>query len=168
MTTPISETLRSRVTVPRLDLDWSGALAKISEAETYLVATVSPAGRPHAVPVLAVWVTDTLVFNTEVSARKARHLVQNPAVAVSVAGEKYDFTIEGTAEQLVDTAALQAVADAFPRKYAWWHPQVIDGHFVADDPGIIRAVYAIHPEQIFGFGKTKGFSATRWRFPTVL
>jgi nitroimidazol reductase NimA-like FMN-containing flavoprotein (pyridoxamine 5'-phosphate oxidase superfamily) len=168
MTTPVSETLQSPTAVPLLDVDWAGALARIAGAETYLVATVSPAGRPHVVPVLGVWVSGALAFNTAVSARKARHLVNNSAVAVSVPGDGYDFTIEGTAEQITDPAALQAVADAYPRKYEWWHPKVVDGRFVADDFSIVRSVYAVHPEQIFGFGKTSGFSATRWRFPTTM
>jgi nitroimidazol reductase NimA-like FMN-containing flavoprotein (pyridoxamine 5'-phosphate oxidase superfamily) len=161
---PIAEPLRSSAPVPLLDLDWAGAAAEIAGTETYLAATVSPDSRPHVVPVLGVWVDGELVFNTDASARKARHLARNPAIAVTAPGDDYDFTLEGFAEQITDASALHAVADAFPRKYEWWHPQVVDGRFVADDRGVVRVVYAVHAENVFGFGKKSGFSGVRWRF----
>ncbi len=162
---PTSHDLRFFTPVPRLELDWAAALTKIAETETYLITTVSATGRPHIVPVLGVWVDDFLAFTTEVSAVKARHLVANPAIAVAAAGTDDDFTIEGTAELIKEPDTLQAVADAFPRKYDWWHPQVIDGRFVADDFSIDRIVYAVRPDRVFGFGKADGFSATRWTVP---
>jgi nitroimidazol reductase NimA-like FMN-containing flavoprotein (pyridoxamine 5'-phosphate oxidase superfamily) len=162
---PTSQALRFFTTVPRLDLDWAAALARITETETYLITTVSGSGRPHVVPVLGVWVDDFLAFTTEVSALKARHLAANPAIAVAAAGTDDDFTIEGTAELITDPDTLRAVAEAFPRKYEWWQPEVIDGRFVADDVSVVRSVYAVHPDRVFGFGKADGFSATRWTFP---
>jgi nitroimidazol reductase NimA-like FMN-containing flavoprotein (pyridoxamine 5'-phosphate oxidase superfamily) len=163
--TPTSQDLRFYTPVPRLELDWEAAQARIAESETYLITTVSRSGRPHLVPVLGVWVDDFLAFTTEVSALKARHLQDNPAIAVAAPGTDDDFTIEGTAELITDPDLLRTVAAAYPRKYDWWHPEVIDGRFVADDVSVIRSVYAVHPDRIFGFGKAEGFSATCWTFP---
>src|SRR4051812_40748605 len=90
MTAPIVETLRSNAPVPLLDLEWDEAVAKIAGTETYLAATVSPDGRPHVVPVLGVWVEGMLTFNTDVSARKARYLAKNPAIAITASSGDYD------------------------------------------------------------------------------
>jgi nitroimidazol reductase NimA-like FMN-containing flavoprotein (pyridoxamine 5'-phosphate oxidase superfamily) len=157
-----SHDLRADTSVPRLDLDWAGALREIAGTETYLVATVRPDGRPHVVPVLGVWVDDRLVFNTSGAARKARNLAANPAITMTAPGSDYDFTVEGTAHPVTDETALGRIAAAFRTKYPWWEPQVRDGRFFAGESDEPREVFAVRPRNVYGFGKAKGFSATRW------
>ena len=159
-----SHDLHADGSVPRLDLDWAGALREIVSTETYLIATVRPDTTPHVVPVLGVWVDDRLTFNTSGTARKARNLTYNPAITVAAPGSEYDFTIEGTARQVTSEDSLRLVATAFPAKYPWWHPQVRDGRFIAEETGAPREVFAVDAHQVFGFGNAKGFAATRWTF----
>jgi hypothetical protein len=53
----------------------------------------------------------------------------------------------------------------FPAKYPWWHPVVRDGVFYPDGlDGEPAQIYKVTPAVAFGFGKDKGFSATRWRY----
>ncbi|QYG91043.1 pyridoxamine 5'-phosphate oxidase family protein [Iamia sp. SCSIO 61187] len=49
-----------------------------------VLATVSPAGRPHAAGVLYTTVGDDLWVSTETASRKGRNLVASPHVAVTV------------------------------------------------------------------------------------
>jgi Pyridoxamine 5'-phosphate oxidase len=42
---------------------WPEARRRLAEADTYWLATVRPDGRPHVVPVLAVWLDGTLHFS---------------------------------------------------------------------------------------------------------
>jgi nitroimidazol reductase NimA-like FMN-containing flavoprotein (pyridoxamine 5'-phosphate oxidase superfamily) len=154
--------------VPALDLSWRQAFDIIAGTETYLVATVRPDMAPHVVPVLGVWVNGSLHFNSASRARKARILGENPHISVSAPGTDYDFVIEGRAELVTDSAGLEQVAAAIPQKYPWWHPQVRDGAFVADDADDTpRVVFAVVAHNVFGFGKAHGFSATRWSFEPV-
>lgn len=44
----------------RSQLSWPETSQHLATAGTYWLATVRPDGRPHAVPLLAVWVADTL------------------------------------------------------------------------------------------------------------
>lgn len=102
------------------------------------------------------------MFNSDRSARKFRHLRANPAIAVTVAGSAYDFTLEGQAEPITDPDALARVAAGFPVKYTWWHPTVRGGEFFADATSEPCTVFAVRPHNVFGFGKRNGFSGTRW------
>jgi nitroimidazol reductase NimA-like FMN-containing flavoprotein (pyridoxamine 5'-phosphate oxidase superfamily) len=165
---PVAERLSSPSGAPLTALEWADARKRVAESEDCLVATVDPDGRPHVVPVLGVWLEGAVCFNTARHARKARNLMQNDGCTVTVPGPDLDLIIEGTAHLVRDAARLQRVADLFPAKYPWWHPFVRNGEFYdpADtaltDP---RYVFAVEPTTVFAFGKEKGFTATRWRFP---
>jgi hypothetical protein len=150
--------------VPLTGLTWAAARERLVRGDTYLLATVRPDGRPHVVPVLAVWLDGALHFNTGTTARKAKNLAGNPYCVVTVPGDDLDLVVEGVAVKVGDEAKLQRVADGFPTKYPWWHPTVHDGAFYADDHGDPRDVISVAPTVVFAFGKEKGFSATRWRF----
>jgi nitroimidazol reductase NimA-like FMN-containing flavoprotein (pyridoxamine 5'-phosphate oxidase superfamily) len=164
---PAPEHLSSPRGAPLTTLGWADVRTRVAEADDFLVATTDPDGRPHVVPVLAVWVAGTVCFATFRQSRKARNLVRNNGCAVTVPGHDVDVVLEGAARLVRDEARLREVARLFPVKYPWWHPFVRDGEFYdpADtdlkDP---RHVYALEPAQVFAFGKEEGFSATRWRF----
>ncbi|WP_433477785.1 pyridoxamine 5'-phosphate oxidase family protein [Spirillospora sp. CA-142024] len=167
MAEPVAERLSSPGGTPLAALSWTDARTRLSENETYLLATSGPDGRPHVVPVLGVWLDGAVCFNTGRQARKARALARNDGCAVTVPGDDVDLVLEGTAHLVRDADRLQRVADLFPAKYPWWHPVVRDGEFydpadtALSDP---RYVFAVVPATVFAFGKEKGFSATRWRF----
>jgi hypothetical protein len=73
--------------------------------------------------------------------------------------------VEGEAHEVRDEGVLGRVAALFKSKYPWWHPVVRDGVFFPDPPdGAPSDIYAVEPRVAFGFGKERGFSATRWRF----
>lgn len=130
-----------------------------------LVATVRPNGRPHVVPVLAVWLNEALYFNARESTRNARNIDDNPHCVVAVGDDTFDLVIEGTAAVVNDAETLHRVASSFPSKYPWWRPIVRDGVFYPDGPDDPSSrIYKVTPVVGFGFGKEKGFSATRRRF----
>ena len=63
-------------------LPWSWAEEKLAAARNYWVATASADGRPHAMPVWAVWIDGALYFGTGATTRTARNLAANPRLAV--------------------------------------------------------------------------------------
>jgi nitroimidazol reductase NimA-like FMN-containing flavoprotein (pyridoxamine 5'-phosphate oxidase superfamily) len=164
---PTAEQLSSPRGTPLTGLSWADVRTRVAEAGDYLLATTDPDGRPHVVPVLAVWLDGTVCFVTFRRSRKTRNLERNNGCAVTVPGPDVDLVLEGAAYRIRDAARLQNVADLYPVKYPWWHPFVRDGEFYdpADtahsDP---RQVYAVEPARVFAFGKEEGFRATRWRF----
>ncbi|MFQ6395572.1 pyridoxamine 5'-phosphate oxidase family protein [Nocardia sp. KC 131] len=164
---PTIERLSSPRGAPLTALSWADLRTRVAAAGDFLLATTDQDGRPHVVPVLAIWLEGTVCFVTSRQTRKTRNLARNNHCAVTVPGHDVDLVLEGAAHLIRNALRLQKVADLFPVKYPWWHPFVRDGEFydpadsALSDP---RLVYEVDLAQVFAFGKEEGFSATRWRF----
>ncbi len=125
------------------------ALARRSYA---VLATVSPAGRPHAAGVLYAAVGDDLWLSTETTGRKGRNLLSRPHVAVTVpvrrlpVGPPATIHFQGRAEVFgadapevargVETGDLKAITSHGELDLA-------DGCFVRITPGRTIHTYAI-------------------------
>jgi hypothetical protein len=57
---------------------------------THWVATTCPNGRPHNVPVGAVWMDEAFYFTAGDSTRKARNLALNPHCVITFSGAELD------------------------------------------------------------------------------
>jgi nitroimidazol reductase NimA-like FMN-containing flavoprotein (pyridoxamine 5'-phosphate oxidase superfamily) len=88
-------------------------------ARHYWIATVTPDGKPHAVPVWGVWVSDALFFGGGADTRWARNLAANPQVSVHLESASDVVIFEGTVEQINDPAHPLAapVEAAYVAKY---------------------------------------------------
>ena len=60
-------------------LPWSWAVERLTRSHEYWLATSWPDGRPHLMPVWAVWMDGGLWFSSSVPSRKARNLRPSPA-----------------------------------------------------------------------------------------
>jgi nitroimidazol reductase NimA-like FMN-containing flavoprotein (pyridoxamine 5'-phosphate oxidase superfamily) len=147
---------------------WTEARRRLATADTYWLVTTRPDGRPHAVPVLGVWVDDVLHFAAGPSTRKARNLARDPHCVITARGPSLDLVVEGAAAKVRDEAKLQRVAEAYMSKYEW-PVTVRDGAF-HDTEGAPTAgpppyeVYEVTPKTAFGFGTDESLDSTRWRF----
>lgn len=84
------------------------------------LATVRADGRPHVAPVWFVLDEDDIVFNTAENTVKARNLVRDPRVALTVDDQAppYGFVIlEGTAHMSADPDELVRWATAIGGRY---------------------------------------------------
>lgn len=148
---------------------WSDTVERLGNA-TYWLATVRQDGRPHLVPVLAVWVDDAVYFCAGAGTSKARNLADDAHCAIAASGDGVDLVAEGTASQVTDEPTLRRVADAYATVYDW-HVTVRRGAF-HDVEGAPTAgpppydVYTVTPATAFGFGTDESYTATRWRFQT--
>lgn len=147
---------------------WAQARRLLAAADTYWLMTTRPDGRPHAVPVLAVWVNDALAFVAGPSTRKARNLARDSRCVITTRGPSLDLVIEGEAAKVREEAKLRRVAEAYASKYEW-PVTVRDGAF-HDTEGAPTAgpppyeVYEVTPTTAFGFATDQSLSSTRWRF----
>jgi nitroimidazol reductase NimA-like FMN-containing flavoprotein (pyridoxamine 5'-phosphate oxidase superfamily) len=137
---------------------------------THWLATVHPDGRPHVMPVWAIWVNDAFYFTTGPTTRKGKNLAHNSQCVITVARSApggLDLIVEGTATKVSDEARLQQIAEAYAS--VGWYPTVRDGAFYADHGAPSAGpfpfdVYEVLPTTVFGLGS----SATRWSFsPTA-
>jgi hypothetical protein len=139
----------------------------LEEAGTYWLATVHPDGRPHVMPVLAVWVDGRLHFTSNAAARKARNLARSPRCVITVGSPALDLVVEGEAATVRNEAELRRVAGVYASKYGW-HVTVRDGAFYGEGAPTAGPppydVYEVTPTMAFGLGTDESFGATRWRF----
>ena len=98
-------------------LPWSWALERLTRSHDYWVATTRPDGRPHAMPVWAVWLSDSLWFSSSRTSRKARNLAANPAVSITTDNAAEPVVVDGLVEIVTDRSAITEFAEASDAKY---------------------------------------------------
>jgi general stress protein 26 len=151
-------------------IPWERTRAVMADAPLYWVTTVRPDGRPHATPLLGVWVDGTACFCTGREERKALNLSANPHCAMSTGDNALeggpDVVVEGTGAPVDDPAALDRIASAYEEKYG---PAVTaEGGTWFGLPDAVRGsgvlVVRVTPVKAFAFGKAPVFSQTRYTF----
>jgi len=136
-------------------LPWPWAEQRLADARNYWVSTVTDDGRPHAMPVWAVWLDGHLWFSTGRLTRKAHNLGSRPECVVCPESAAEAVIVEGTAGELGHRATLERVADVYKAKYGMGFPE--------EEP-----VYRVRPRVVFGLIENAdefAGAATRWRFP---
>jgi PPOX class probable F420-dependent enzyme len=109
------------------------------------VATLRPDGSPQA---SVVWIGrdgDTVLFSTTAGRRKARNLIADPRISVSVfdLGNPYDSAeIRGTAELSVDED--RRLPYELSHKYLGTDPP-------KDEPDEVRLIVRVIPERVIRF-----------------
>jgi Pyridoxamine 5'-phosphate oxidase len=148
---------------------WETARRIVETAQaTYWLATVRPDGRPHVMPIMAVWVDGRVFFTAGPGTRKARNLVRDSHCVLAVEQEPLDLVIEGSARKTRDDETLREVAERYATVFDW-HVTVRDGAF-HDTGGAPTAgpppydVYEVIPKTAFGLPVGELFGPTRWRF----
>src|SRR5262245_33620375 len=80
---------------------WPEVRAVLEESELFWISTVRADGRPHVVPLPAVWVDETLHFCTGSEEQKAVNLARDPRCALTTGVNRWkvglDAVVEGTA-----------------------------------------------------------------------
>jgi hypothetical protein len=135
-------------------LDWSWARERLTGSQNYVIVTVRPDGRPHAMGMHGLWHDDAYYFGTSSDTRKAKNLATNPHCILI--NEKMDelVIVEGTAE-IIDFKHLpKGLSDASKKKYGW--PM---------DPRSGGKVYRLSPRVVFAFPlKQIATAVTKWVF----
>lgn len=146
---------------------WEDTRSTLEAAQWFWLATVRPDGRPHLVPLLAIWMDDALYFAASPNSRKGRNLADDPHCTIATREHGVDLVIEGEAVRVTDEARLHRLADAYADKYGW-QVEVRDGALYGDGAPTAGpppyAVYALTPATAFGFPAGQQFPPTRWRF----
>jgi nitroimidazol reductase NimA-like FMN-containing flavoprotein (pyridoxamine 5'-phosphate oxidase superfamily) len=140
-------------------LPWSWAQQRLARSHDYWLATVTPAGIPHLMPVWAVWHEGRLWFSSANASRKARNLAREPRCSVATADPLEPVVAQGRAQRVVDTGALERMLAAENAKYGTAY-----GMDMVDPAS--NSVFALSPEWVFALD-TKDFtgSPTRYTFP---
>jgi hypothetical protein len=141
-------------TSPKGLLDWNWARERLTNSHNYVIVTVRPDGRPHAMGMHGLWHDDAYYFGTSSATRKAKNLTLNPHCVLISEDMNELIIVEGVAE-MVDLDDLpQGISDASKKKYGW----PLKPH-----PG--GKIYKLSPRVVFAFPlKQITTAVTKWVF----
>jgi hypothetical protein len=143
-------------------LPWSWAAERLAANRNFWVVTVSAGGRPHAMPVWAVWddAEHRLAFSCGPRSRKAANLAANPQATVATESTVESLSLEGRAD-LVGGARREQWIERYLAKYRSVSPQ-LTADFIGQN-----LLFEFCPERAFAVIEREAefaVRATRWRF----
>ncbi len=137
-------------------LPWSWAQERLARSHDYWLATVTPDGTPHLMPVWAVWHAGRLWFSSSNGSRKARNLGREPRCTVSTDNPLEPVVVQGQVERVTDRDALMAMLRAENAKYGTaYGPDLVDP--------ASSSVFALRPEWVFALDSSD-FTGSPTRF----
>jgi PPOX class probable F420-dependent enzyme len=139
-------------------LPWSWARDRLVASRNYWLATTWPDGRPHVMPVWAVWADGALWLSTGLRSRKARNLVRDPRCVVTTEDAANPVVVEGVARITRDPAEIARFLALMNAKYeTGYGPDFLDPD--------VNATIRVAPQWALGIaeGDFTG-SPTRWSF----
>lgn len=135
-------------------LDWDWARNRMTSAENYVVVTVFPDGRPHAMGMHGMWFEDAFYFGTGRKTRKAMELAQNPRCIILNDRLEELVIVEGTAEIVLLADLPKGLSEKNEKKYGWPLHEDVES-----------SIYRVRPTKVFGIPlKQFGAGFTRWKF----
>ena len=141
-------------TSPKGLLDWSWARQRLSSSHNYVVVTVRPDGRPHAMGMHGLWFNDAYYFGTHPATRKSKNLAQNQHCIIIAENFEELLIVEGVAEPIAWDSLPEGLSAASEAKYGW-----------PLDPSMGGQVYRVSPQVVFGFPEKQIATAvTKWVF----
>jgi len=139
-------------------LPWAWAEERLTNSRNYWLATRWPDGRPHVMPVWAIWHDGALWFSSGVHSRKAHNLDLDPRCVLTTEDAQNPVVVEGVAALVTDREDLELLLRLENAKYE------TDYGMDMLDPGFASA-YRVRPNWVFGL-QSDDFtgSPTRWTF----
>ncbi|PXX60191.1 PPOX class probable F420-dependent enzyme [Nocardia tenerifensis] len=136
---------------------------------TYWLSTLNPDGSPHVTALGALWLHGAFWFTTGARSRKGRNLARDPRCTLSIAMHDFDLTVDGTAAQVTDPAAVAEIAARYAADGWPARPdetgQALTAEYSAPSAGPPPwHVYRITATTAMALGTVEPGGATRWRF----
>lgn len=130
-----------------LPFEW--AEQRLHESHNLWLVTTFPDGRPHAMPLWAVWVGGRVVFSIGRESRKTKNLDRDPRCVVTTEDGRHAVVVEGTAARV---EMDDAFVDAYRAKYD------MDISTMSDEP-----VWAVTPTRVIAIDEDRFTTVpTRW------
>lgn len=139
-------------------LPWSWAEERLTSSHTFWLATHWPDGRPHVMPVWAIWHADALWFSSSNGSRKARNLRLDPRCVLTTEDPENPVIVEGTAELIRDQIGLETLLAVENAKYGTSYGM----EMLNPDE---NSAFRVRPKWVFGL-RSEAFTRTptRWIF----
>jgi PPOX class probable F420-dependent enzyme len=143
-------------------IPWSDVDLRLRVLREIWIATVSPSGRPDAVPVWFWWDGEAAYFSCASRARKVRNIAHEPEVVLHNGDGADTIILKGRADRVVDRTELERVDVAYRQKYVDPHSGTRATIFVEDDH-----VFRMRPRLVMAWAYATVATRTEWRFDEV-
>jgi PPOX class probable F420-dependent enzyme len=147
--------------MPENAVAWETAVERLSSAHTYWLATVRADGRPHVMPVWAIWLDGAVWLSTAGASLKGRNLAREPRCTVTLDDGGMQIVADGTARRVTADVEIERFVAAYSPKYGW--PMTVRDGSVHFEDGNSGYVYAVRAETVFAFIE-EPFTSARWTF----
>src|SRR5438128_8993913 len=94
-------------------LPWRWAAERLAEARSYWLCTTRADGRPHAMPLWAVWLDDALWFSSGRESQKSHNLERDPRCLIHLESGDDVVILQGEAVEDRDSVRFERVVDAY-------------------------------------------------------
>lgn len=146
---------------------WKETRRVLEAAELFWIVTVRADDRPHATPLVAVWLDGALHFCTADTEQKVLNLRKNPRVILATGSMHWnaglDVAVEGDAVQVTDEEMLKRLAEVWATKWdGRWQYEIRNGAFYGE--GVTIPVFSVIPTRVFAFAEGPCFGQTRHQF----
>jgi nitroimidazol reductase NimA-like FMN-containing flavoprotein (pyridoxamine 5'-phosphate oxidase superfamily) len=134
---------------PKSMVPWSHVEQRLAAARNYWICSVRPNGKPHVIPVWAVWVDGYIYFDGSPETRHARNIAHNPNIAVHLESGDEVLIVEGTVEMLKTVAPEfgKRLAQTYSAKYA------ADGYSPQPNQWDEGGLFQVRPQMVLAWTK---------------
>lgn len=148
-------------------MPWAEIRDSLAEAQTTWLATVRPDGRPHVVPVGALWLDGSYYVTTAQGTVKGNNLAHNSHCVITLSSRGFDLVFEGEASKVSNVEKLERIARAYADQGwpAYVHDGVLDAPYSAPWAGPAPDdVYEVPPSKVLAFGMREENVAAATRY----
>ena len=140
-------------------LPWAWAEERLVSSHDYWLATVTPSGAPHLMPVWGIWHDQAAWFSCSFQSRKTRNLATRPEAVITTDDPLQPVVVEGDVERVADRGRIEDFAHLVNSKYDAQYPT----SFFIDN-----ACFCLRPRRVFSLDASDFVGTpTRWRFPRL-
>ncbi|WP_018655970.1 pyridoxamine 5'-phosphate oxidase family protein [Actinomadura flavalba] len=143
---------------------WRDVEGVLVKAEMFFLSTTRRDGRPHVVPLPAVWDGGRLHFCTGAQEQKAKNLEVETRCVLATGSDRQqggiDVVVEGAVVRVTGRERLTELAAIWKSKLDWDYDATDEGF--EHPEGGPALVFAVTPEKILAFGKGP-YTQTRFR-----
>ena len=137
-------------------LPWSWAEERLVASHDYWLATVTPAGRPHVMPVWGVWHERCAWFSASFQSRKTRNLEATPRAVMTTDNALQPVVVDGEVERVDAPTLLEQFTGLVNAKYDTDYPV----SFFTEN-----ACFRLSPQWVFSLDEADFVGTpTRWVF----
>ncbi|ACU73939.1 pyridoxamine 5'-phosphate oxidase-related FMN- binding [Catenulispora acidiphila DSM 44928] len=147
---------------------WAEVAEVLAAREMFWLSSVRGDGRPHVVPLPAVWLDGALYFCSGSDEQKTKNLLFDPRCVLSAGANALHFgldvVVEGSAARVTDQDLLQRLVALWKSKLDWDFQAAEDGFRDPHAPNSSVFVFGVKPVKVLAFDKGP-YGQTRYSFP---